>query len=354
MRVQRETPTTEERSRAIYREILLRNLSRGGVILNPTPMFRIQGKHIFLTYAQAAGIESKETLLWALRDKVPTPIGWAIGKENHQNGGVHYHVLLKYEQRIDIRDQRFYDVAGHHPNIQTVRSAKHTLRYVTKEGDTLVHNFEVVRDEDVFEAVMDEITTKTNATAAIKGVIERTGTKGLRMYNQIQGYVDRMMKPTALQNPMMNYPMDFPGVNDQLGQILLNFLVDVAEGPNMRGNRKSLWLYGPSRMGKTILARSLSTHWYMMGAWNVDAYDDQADYGVLDDIAWESLSRYYKGMLGIQMDVTVTDKYKKKSIITHGRPVIVLSNALPTFTVEEATWLDANVVFMAILNKLYE
>ena len=125
------------------------------------------------------------------------------------------------------------------------------------------------------------------------------------------------------------------------------------QGPDLRGDRKSLWIYGPSRLGKTVLARSLGYHWYMQGAWNVDAYDDEADYGVLDDIPWENLQRYYKGLLGIQMDVTVTDKYKKKSVITHGRPVIVITNELPTFTVAEAAWLETNVVFHFINDKLY-
>lgn len=317
-------------------------------------MFRLQGKYIFLTYAQAAAIESKETLLWALRDKVPTPTAWAIGKEEHQDGGTHYHVLLGYENRIDIRDARFFDVDGHHPNMQSARSPKNTLRYVIKDGDTLVHNFDVVRDEDIYEAMVDEILLNTNATAAIKAILKRTGTKGLRLFNQIQGYTDRMMKQTALHTALEVYPDAFAGVDDVLGPKILKFNLDVAKGVAYRGDRKSLWLYGPSRMGKTVLARSLGTHWYMMQAWNVDAHDDDADYGVLDDIEWDSLKRYYKGIMGCQSDVTVTDKYKKKTIIQHGRPVIMLTNELPTFTVAEAAWLEANVVFHYVGTKLYE
>ncbi|AUM61783.1 Rep [uncultured virus] len=349
-----KTPTTAKGSRGLYRRKLLNFLTRGGVILNPTPMFRLQGKHIFLTYAQAERIENKETLLWALRDKIPSPTAWAIGKENHADGGVHYHVLLGYENRIDIRDMRFYDVEGHHPNAQSVRSTKNVLTYVTKEGDTLIHNFNQVRDEDIYEALIDEILMNTNATDAIKGVLARTGTKGLRLFNQIQGYTDRMMRPSAKHSALEVYPDAFPGVDDQLGAKLLKFNQDVAKGVAYRGDRKSLWLYGPSRLGKTVLARSLGTHWYMLMQWNIDAHDDDAEYGVLDDIDWDSLKRYYKGMMGCQSDITVTDKYKKKTIIQHGRPVIILTNELPIFSVAEASWLEANVVFHYVGHKLYE
>lgn len=307
-----------------------------------------------MTYAQADDIPDKETLLWELRNLVPTPIAWAIGQEEHADGGRHFHVLLKYEARIDIRNERFWDVNGHHPNIQKCRSPKQVLRYVVKDGDTLVEGFDVQRDEDIFEVLMEEMLGGTNASTVIKNTLQRTGTKGLRMFNQIQGYADRMMKPSAKHDAIMFYPADFQAVNDELGGKILKFLQDIRQGPAFRGDRKSLWLYGPSRMGKTMLARSLGTHWYMMSAWNVDAHDDDADYGVMDDIPWESLQRYYKGMLGCQLDITVTDKYKKKSIIQHGRPVIVLTNELPVFSVAEAAWLDANVVFHFINTKVYE
>lgn len=318
-------------------------------------MFRFQGTYVFLTYAQAAGIATKEDLLQALREKNPTPTAWAIGREQHADGGIHYHALLRYGGRVNIRDQRFWDINGHHPNIQAARSRKRVLEYVTKDGDTLINGFDGVfgKEEDIFDVLQDEIVGNTNTTTVIKKTIERTGTKGLRMYNQIAGYTDRVMKPSAKHENIMEYPADFPNIQADLEGIINKFLDDVLQGPNFRGDRKSLWIYGPSRLGKTMLARSLGVHWYMNSAWNVDAYDDDAEYGVLDDIPWESMQRYYKGILGCQMDVTVTDKYKKKSIIAHGRPVIVLTNELPTFSVAEAAWLETNVVFHFINNKLY-
>lgn len=317
--------------------------------------FRVQGKNIFLTYAQAERIESKEHLLWHLRDKVPTPTRWAIGEEQHQDGGKHFHVLLGYDDRIDIRDQAFYDYNGHHPNIQCARAPNQVLAYVTKEDREPLVNGYIGRDqeEDIFDVMIEEVERGGSATEVIKNIMGRTKTKGLRLYTQIANYVDRMMRNSAVHEPVRAYPQDFAAVDEQLEDKLLDFMLSMQFNELGRNGRKSLWLYGASRLGKTELARSLGQHWYMNGAWNVDCYDDRAEYGILDDIAWESMQRYYKGIMGLQMWVTVTDKYKKKSVIRGGKPVIILTNNLPTFTVDEAAWLEANVVFHFVGHKLY-
>ena len=89
-------------------------------------------------------------------------------------------------------------------------------------------------------------------------------------------------------------------------------------------------------------------------AWNVDNFDDSAEYGVLDDLSWDQLKYNYKGMLGCQRDIVVTDKYRHKRTIRHGRQVIVCTNALPDFEEHERGWLEANVKFVHIESKLYE
>ena len=242
----------------------------------------------------------------------------------------------------------------HHPNIQAARNHKQVLVYVTKEDQyPLVSGFELARDEDIWKVVREEMGNHNNSTQALQIIMDRTGTKGLRLYNNIAAYVDRMMKPSAVHEPILDWPLSFPVTDVFLDNIVDKFMQDMWAGAGPRGTRKSLWMYGPSRLGKTMLARSLGRHWYMNGSWNVDCYDDDALYGVLDDIPWESLQRYYKGIMGLQQDVTVTDKYKKKSVIKGGRPVIILTNTLPTFSVEEATWLEANVTFHAVTARLY-
>lgn len=329
----------------------------GNIKPPPSKMpLRINAKNYFLTYAQAERIESKEHLLWFLRDKVPTPERWCIGEETHADGGRHFHVLLGYENRFDLTNERFFDYEGHHPNIQAARAPNQVLAYCTKEDrEPLIHGWvRGEREEDIFTVVREEVAGGNNATEVIHAIMERTGTRGLRLYNQIANYVDRMMRTAAVQPPRRVYPDAFPAVDDILGIKIFDFSVGVGLPIEERNGKKSLWLYGGTRLGKTELACSLGNHWYMNGAWNIECYDDRANYGVLDDIEWDSLKRYYKGLLGCQTNVTVTDKYKKKSIIRGGKPVIILTNELPVFTVAEASWLEGNVVFHFINASLYE
>ena len=48
--------------------------------------------------------------------------------------------------------------------------------------------------------------------------------------------------------------------------------------------KKSLVLWGPTRMGKTLLARCFGKHSYFGGLFNLDQYDKTAEYAVFDDL----------------------------------------------------------------------
>jgi len=153
------------------------------------------------------------------------------------------------------------------------------------------------------------------------------------------------------------YPDDFvlSDLTQEQEDFLNDFVVRLGTRDIRNRDGMSIWMYGPSRMGKTQLARSLGLHWYMQGMWSLDEYSDDADYGVIDDFDWEQFKKYgYKGLLGLQFELVVTDKYRGKRTIKHGKPVIFVTNELPVFTVGEWDWLEKNVMFMNVLNKLFE
>lgn len=101
-------------------------------------------------------------------------------------------------------------------------------------------------------------------------------------------------------------------------------------------------MWGETRLGKTIWARSLGPHIYCCLQWNVDdlkAGLDDAKYAVLDDIQGNfQFFPAYKGWLGAQNTFTVTDKYRGKTTIPWGRPTIWLMNDDP----EEVSHVDLN------------
>lgn len=113
------------------------------------------------------------------------------------------------------------------------------------------------------------------------------------------------------------------------------------------GRPKSLILYGETRLGKTLWARSLGPHIYCCLQFNVDDVRgnlEEAQYAVFDDMQGGfKFFPAYKGWLGAQKSFTVTDKYKGKTTIEWGRPTIWLMNESPSSCTDvDYDWLMGN------------
>lgn len=311
---------------------------------------RFLRKVFFLTYSQANDVSKDDIKAVILPFR---PIKLCIGEELHQDGGTHFHVLFAFKNPYNLRDMSLWDVKGIHPNIQAARMWKNALEYCIKGGN--YDNMGWDLDEPT-ESMVQHISTLINDGAenneAVRATVQAYGDKALKYISQLQQFAEVLRRPNA-KYPAQRSITSFK-LKEEVSSALIKFMEDVRVGCGDRGDRKSIWFYGASRMGKTELARSIGTHWYMQGTWNLERYDDDADYGVLDDIPWENLQRYYKGIMGLQKDVTVTDKYRRKTVIKGGKPVIVVSNNIPDFSTEEKNWLDMNVVFVGIHEKVYD
>lgn len=112
--------------------------------------------------------------------------------------------------------------------------------------------------------------------------------------------------------------------------------------------KKSLILIGPSRLGKTIWARSLGDHAYFGGLYSLEECVEDVDYAVFDDIQGGlEFFHAYKFWLGHQSQFYATDKYKGKTLIHWGKPAIWCSNTDPRMDKgADAEWLDANCEFV--------
>jgi len=97
---------------------------------------------------------------------------------------------------------------------------------------------------------------------------------------------------------------------------------------------KSLLLLGNSRLGKTEWARSLGKHVYWNTTHNLDKWDEDAEYVILDDFKWnygknENMTTRidgWKGIIGCQKEIEMTDKYRHKRTLFGPKPCIILSN----------------------------
>lgn len=97
--------------------------------------FRIQAKNFSLTYPQCP-LESID-LMKKLQEFSPAYI--LIGREKHEDGNWHLHAFIHFAVRKNIKDNKFFDFAGHHPNIQATKKVDNWIQYVKKEGSWIEH-----------------------------------------------------------------------------------------------------------------------------------------------------------------------------------------------------------------------
>lgn len=126
------------------------------------------------------------------------------------------------------------------------------------------------------------------------------------------------------------------------------------------GRCLSLVLYGDSRTGKTLWARSLGTHVYTMGMISGDelikASNSDVKYAVFDDMrGGMKFFHAWKEWLGAQDYVTVKQLYREPKLVKWGKPSIWVSNDDPRLGMEagEVTWMEKNCVFIEVTSPIY-
>lgn len=295
--------------------------------------FRLQAKNIFLTYPQCP--LSKTTLLQHLQVLLCDKVSFIkISQEHHEDQQLHLHALILCHTKLHIRDASFFDLLNYHPNVQAARDVQASLRYLDKEDP------EPLCDGDApqIKRKWSEALEATSKEEYMKTVAEISPRDFQINHERIEYFANKKFKTEVQPYVPKVFTSIPPLVQQWLDQMH-------TERP------KSLILWGPSRLGKTALARSLGQHMYFMGLFNLDKWDDNAKYVIFDD--WEDWGKLFqwKCWIGAQEEFDVTDKYRKKKTVKWGKPAIILSNNEPIFP--DMAWLKANTMTLQIKGKLF-
>lgn len=176
----------------------------------------------FLTYSQCSG--TKEELLEFLRT-IDTVEEYAIAREEHSDGGQHFHVFVRFRTGVRWRDVLLFKFGARTADAQAARSVRAVIKYVEKDGDYIsnIENLEEFqgnkvrkRNRDILEMGANEavdqglvrIEDYTRVTASInsyclhKTVVKATDEcKGIWLY----GDTDAGKSQMALEK----WPMAF-------------------------------------------------------------------------------------------------------------------------------------------------
>lgn len=106
----------------------------------PKP-FRINSQQFFLTYPKLR--TDLNELLGLIQGIIgrynAVVIKYIVARERHQDGSDHRHVYLQLDKKLNIKDERAFDIQGHHGNYQGARSSKNCIRYCAKEEDYITN-----------------------------------------------------------------------------------------------------------------------------------------------------------------------------------------------------------------------
>lgn len=315
--------------------------------------FRLIAKIIFFTYSRCPLTPSYciESLLRKLSSR-RSPIGiigYSVGLEHLTDGGLHIHVLIKLDKKIDLRDGRFFDIVDgdgetvYHPSVEECKNFNAARDYIRKEykenldaghqsGDLLESWPEDVADDgrQKRKAAFDEeefkefVKKARSKTEFIDMLQERNPLALAQNFNNIIMFASYVF-PAAVRETYQ--PGDwFNGfVNDdwlvRLTKECKSRIEAVSRGESVR----SMYICGEPGTGKSTWARMLepSATWFCRGILNFDKYRNGDKVFIFDDFHGSMLNggelnvNYweYKGFFGCQDEVSLGDADCKTRLI---------------------------------------
>nr|WKU84254.1 replication-associated protein [Eleusine indica associated virus] len=303
--------------------------------------FHLRSANIFLTYPHCS-VSPQEAgeFLWG-KARPYNPIYIIISSEFHQDNTPHLHCLLQTDKPVKTRDPSFFDIQGHHPNIQPSRSPNKTREYILKNpiskyergvfiprggfihGASAGNSTKQTKNE-IMADIISSSTSKQDYLSMVQKAFPFDWATKLQHFE----YSAERLFPTTEAPFIPPHPVTTPDLHcyETIETWMTENIYqgDAAERPS---RPRSLYIVGPTRTGKTTWARSIapSHHNYWQNCVDFTCYNKDAKYNVIDDIPFK-FCPCWKQLVGGQRDFTVNPKYGKKKRIPGGIPSIILVN----------------------------
>lgn len=193
--------------------------------------FRLTGKKLFLTFAQCQG--TKEDLLKFLYTKVSVVL-YIIAKELHKDGGSHFHCYLELNKCCDIKNARFFDWNGFHPNFEIAKSPSAVQRYCKKDSDYITNMVFGTAER------ARELAKRGEIEDALRLIMEEQPREILNLERWKKGF--KIVARLSSKSTILKSDFKF---------------LRVAGIDKWDRTKKALVLWGPSCLGKTQYAKQL-------------------------------------------------------------------------------------------------
>ncbi|YP_010798083.1 MAG: replication-associated protein [Genomoviridae sp.] len=318
--------------------------------------FNFHARYALLTYAQSGGLDPFE---------VSNHIGslggeCIVARESHADGGVHLHAFADFNRKRRFRSQTVFDVGGRHPNISPSRGHPWDgYDYAVKEGDIVAGGLERPMEKSVTGGSRD-----TNWTRIVEA---ETRDEFFELCKQLDPQRLVCSWPAICKYADHRYAPEDVEYSSPAGEFSLGEYPEMVQWANelqstgggvFRGRRKSLVLWGPTRTGKTVWARSVAQHLYFCGLFSgKDACGERDDrYAIFDDMQGGiGFFHGWKNWLGSQHEFKIKLLYRDPVTIRWGKPCVWISNSDPREGMSQVDidWLEGNCIFVNVTTTIF-
>lgn len=313
--------------------------------------FRLRGNHIYLTYAKSGDFLWGDITEMCERVFARYGVQGAVGgRESHQDGTPHWHVLVVLERRCDLNGPRCCDLGPKdgvvlHGKYESARSIGPVLGYVTKDGNVECYKKDLAYFQGLSTPDRRGVEErKRKLDSIVEGMREgrslvRIARDDPDLLSMVVMHGDKLTKfyQMEMMEQLSTPKKSMTGVtplSPERSDLLpiCEFLKENLIGlPKRTFRQKHLWIWGPRMMGKSTLANALAEAFRVYSVPTEEFYDLYED-GKVDVVIFEEfhsgkpitwMNQFLDGAL-----MTLRQK-GKQTLKARNVPSIVLSNLSP-------------------------
>ena len=308
-----------------------------------TGKFSVFGQHCFVTYSKSP-VGEAERFYELLRAKMPEGTEMFGCQEPHQDGWPHYHVVIRFPNRVHWRDARSRfrlgdgtDAEGGgslcirvpEPRQPVAGFLEGCQAYCTKDEDPVLFGkwimtagAKLAERRELYKRIVFDLPYDE----ARRALVEDDPIAFVNHYVAISAFLNKeKAKPNRGRRMAKNFevqPWRLPKEVEEWKR------VNVDSPPN--GRRRALVLVGAAMTGKSYWAESFGDPDVFHGQWNLRKYREESTHVVVNDgcVAkfGASGSSYWRQLLGCQDIIDVHDRYAPTTELVLGKAVIWTAN----------------------------
>lgn len=299
------------------------------------PTFRLNASRFLLTFPQTGHRGDLNEIMGYHLAYFPPLKYYVLGHELHMDGGHHYHLVVIFEDKQNIRDSTFFDwmFDDCHANVKSIRQGKVNLeravKYCKKDQDwveSIDYDVAFPKEKTISKLFADAI----EAGADDRQLRDLDNVFLMRNYRMVASY-------RSLVEPWRDELVAWvdPIVPQHLSDWFLvhQWVMGNVKPPANRDFRaRHLWLWGPHGLGKSRLggrlSRMVSTFFAPKDGW-LTGYSDTYQLVVLDDykgcLKVDTINSFCQGSVPYQVPQKVIAPVLKRK----HPAVIITSNMSP-------------------------